>query len=77
MDIYGDLGKFIKEISQIQDSLFKNIAEQSLILSKYEYEIIKMNDDKKNNENASLEDKIFSKNAQLEKEIKRMKKQKD
>ena len=36
MDIYGDLGKFIYDISNYQDSIMKNLFDISLRLIRFE-----------------------------------------
>ena len=36
MDMYGDLGKLMREINENQDQLWKNLAERALYLCKHE-----------------------------------------
>ena len=42
MDIYGELGKFMREIDDNQDILWKSITERALHLCKYEEEVIQI-----------------------------------
>lgn len=40
MDIYGDLGKMIKEVWDVQLVIFESVVKESLKLVRYEYELM-------------------------------------
>ena len=77
MDIYGDVGKFLKDMDDEQEGIFKDLAEQALKLTRVEYDFIQLDKERKQNEELSLENRVFEKSVRLEKELKRLKKQKD
>jgi hypothetical protein len=39
MDIYSDLGKFLKKILEEQDNLFQAVSEQTLSLARLELDL--------------------------------------
>ena len=59
IDIYGDLGKMLKELSDHQDKIFKNVFEISLKLVKYEEEFIHQEESKKFSGNFAYENKVL------------------
>ena len=69
MDIYGELGKFMRDINDYQDQLWKSMTEQSLKLCRYEYEMQAMEKEKEENLNngATYEHKMQKKYHQIEK----------
>lgn len=63
MDIYGDLGKMIKEVWDFQLGIFEAVVKESLKLIRYEYEMLEMQRDRRENgSNLGLENKIYAKN---------------
>lgn len=39
MDIYGEVGKFLRDVNDDQDKIWKSVVEKSLNLCRFEYEI--------------------------------------
>lgn len=63
MDIYGDLGKMIKEVWDFQLGIFEAVVKESLKLIRYEYEMLEVQRDRRENgTNLGLENKIYVKN---------------
>lgn len=42
MDVYGELGKQLKEIWDVQHYIFESVMKEGLKMVKYEYEVKEM-----------------------------------
>lgn len=83
-DIYSDVGKFLKSVLDNQDRLFKLVscisdlhAELTLSLARIEIDQKEKEDDERYNNEFQSQHSIVNKNAIMQKELKRMRKQKD
>ena len=77
MDIYNDLGKFLRAILEEEDKLFKMSSELALSLARAELFAIEKEDEERYNNEFQSQHSIVNKNAIMQKELKRMRKQKD
>lgn len=76
-DILPDVGDFMMKMYTEQMELFKSLSEQSLNLTRLEYDVREQNELQKRMSEENGEYIVLNKNLTMQKEIKRLRKQKD
>ena len=67
MDIYGDLGKMLKQILEEEDRLFKYVAELTLSLARMELDQREKDEMERYNNQFQDQHSIINKNAMMQK----------
>lgn len=76
-DILPDMGDFMMKMYSEQMELFKSLSEQSLNLTRLEYDVREQAELQKRMSEENGEYIVLNKNLTMQKEIKRLRKQKD